>query len=358
MKSVFKKSVLTMTLVSILSQESVAQEQIPQVPERMPASMGALGDSMSAGALAMFRRQDFVLPWTEFLVAMRAILVGVSGKLDSIESRKLSWAAGYDPYRRVESHSYRLTQIQHLKKQIPTYNAAVTGDESQHVINGQLGRLNEWSKKNVNKEYPDYVTLMIGPNDACADSTAHMVDTNTYYSNVSRAVDEILAKSPDSKIMVGSIPNIDMLRGVAKDERLYWGVKCEALWKTVKLCPTLTTLSDPYERSIVATRIADYNNALEDIVESRRAAYGDRIRYASKTYDAKFTADQLSVDCFHPNKHGQAFLADLTWSDSWWTKEWEQRRTEIVKEEDKKRRKHNQCMAHKAANPKVFVHCP
>jgi lysophospholipase L1-like esterase len=308
---------------------------------RMPASMGSLGDSMTAGALAMFKRQDFVLPWTEFMVALRAIAFGLTNKLSTVESRKLSWAAGYDTARRVESHSYRLTQIQHLKKQIPTYNAAISGAESEHVLATQVDRLSEWSLKTVKKPFPDYVTLMIGPNDACADSTDQMVDTNTYYSNVSKVIDEMLARSPDTKIVVGSIPNIETLRGVAKDARLYWGISCGELWEKTKLCPTLTTLSDPYQRAIVAARIQDYNSALQQIVETRRADFGDRIRFAEQTYKEVFTANELSIDCFHPNSHGQDRIANATWNASWWTKEWTKRRAEIVAEE--KRKKEQRC---------------
>jgi len=336
--SQFFKPLIMLSLVASFSKPLCAEES---EATRMPASMGALGDSMTAGALAMFKRQDFVLPWTEFMVALRGIAYGLTNKLSTVESRKLSWSAGFDTGRRVESHSYRLTQIQHLKKQIPTYNAAISGAESEHVLATQVDRLSEWSRKTVNKPFPDYVTLMIGPNDACADSTDQMVDTNTYYSNVSKVIDEMLARSPDTKIVVGSIPNIETLRGVAKDARLYWGLSCGELWEKVKLCPTLTTLSDPYQRAIVAARIQDYNSALAQIVETRRADFGDRIRFATQTYKEVFTADELSVDCFHPNSHGQDRIANATWSASWWTKEWTKRRVEIIAEE--KRKKEQRC---------------
>ncbi len=344
---VFKKVILFSMATASASSWDVSAN--PAVPERLPASMGALGDSMTAGALAMFRRQDFVLPWTELMVALRALAYGLTSDLDKVESRKLSWASGYDTYRRVESHSYRLTQIAHLKKQIPTFNAAVSGAESRDVLNNQLDRMSAWSLKTVNKTYPDYVTLMIGPNDVCADSAAQMVDTPTYHANISRIVDDILVRSPGSKVVVGSLPNIEALRSVAKDARLYWGVSCEKLWQTVTLCPTLTTENDPYERARVAARVSDFNNALKDIVESRREEFGDRIRFAAKTYQIAFTANHLSIDCFHPNPEGQALLADATWEASWWTQEWKKKRAEIEAEE--KRQKALRCKAAQRGGP-------
>ena len=357
--SIKSKTVLMFALVSgLLPSAQAADKERVESGERMPASMGALGDSMTAGALAMFRRQDFVLPWTEFFVALRALRFVATKEFNSIESRKLSWASGYDTRRRVESHAFRLSQIQNLRKQLPTFNASVTGAESENVLADQVARMNEWSKKNIKKEFPDYVTLMIGPNDACADTVAEMVSTEKFYSNVSRSIDELLARSPDTKIVVGSIPNIETLRNVAKDSRVYWGFSCEKLWEKANLCPTLTTLSDPYERAIVTARIKDYNNALEEIVESHREEFGDRIRFAPKTFKEEFTANDLSIDCFHPNQAGQARIANATWDASWWTQEWKSKRLDLDKRDAKLAQERKACMARRAANPKVHVSCP
>ncbi|MEO5668688.1 MAG: GDSL-type esterase/lipase family protein [Bdellovibrionota bacterium] len=351
------KSLLAVALVATFSNDIQAQAQAePVTAERLPASMGAIGDSMTAGALAMFKRQNFVLPWTELVVAIRAMAYGLTSNLSTIEARKLSWSSGYDTKGRVESHAYRISKIQDLKQSIPSYNAAVTGAESGD-IQSQVDRMNQWSIKTVNKQFPDYVTLMIGPNDACANSPEEMVDTNTYYSNVVKIVDEMLAKSPDTKIVVGSIPNIELLRTVAKDARLYWGVKCEALWKKANLCPTLTTLSDPYQRAIVGNRIKDYNNALQEIVESRRASVGDRIRFAPQTFQEVFSADELSIDCFHPNTRGQQRVANATWDASWWTKEWKVKKADLVEKARKEKEAHCQTLDYSGKTPRRWPGC-
>lgn len=294
--------------------------------------MGAFGDSMTAAAFGAFRRSQFWMPWKEFLILVKLIKLGITKDIDSVSSPTKSWAAGWDKSNDVFSHSRRLTEIQYLKKQISTYNAAVSGHESHHVVDLQLDDMNQWSRKNLNQEFPDYVTMMIGPNDICMESSRDMVSVNSYYSNVVRVVDEVLAKSPDSKMLVGSIPNIENLRNVAKDAKLHVGLSCEKLWKTIKLCPTLTTISDPNERAIISQRVIDYNAALADIVRSRREVFGDRVRFAKKTYDVPFTKDHLSVDCFHPNPEGQNLLADVTFDSTWWANKWPKRKAEILEE--------------------------
>lgn len=331
---------------SALGMSTLAQAQLAKDGERMPASMGAFGDSMTAAALGAFRRSEFWMPWNEFVIFVKLVGLGLSGDNEYISNRSKSWAAGWDKSNDVFSHSRRLTEMQYLKKQIPTYNAAVSGHQSEDVVGSQIAKMNDWSRANLKQEFPDYVTLMIGPNDICAESTREMVPVSTYYSNVVRVVDEVLTKSPNSKMLVGSIPNIESLRAVARNAKLHVGLSCEKLWKTIKLCPTLTTEDNPQERAIIAQRVIEYNQALRDIVQTRRDIFGDRIRYAKKTYEVAFTKDHLSVDCFHPNPEGQALLADVTFESSWWADKWTKRKAEI--DAEIKRRKAAECRLKRA----------
>ncbi len=287
----------------------------------LPKSMGSIGDSMTAGALADFKRQEFGLPWEEARLLIKLIQFGASKDVEKVEARHLSWSGGYDTKQRVYSHSYRLSAIARLDHQMPTANVAVSGNESKDIWD-QAGRLNIWAEENFNQAYPDYVTLMIGPNDICADTADEMVSTIDYHANIAKVVDEVLARSPQSRILINSLPNIEKLRMVAYDKRLYIGLTCEKLWKKIKLCPTLTTESDPNERAKIAQRVIDYNDALQDIVDSRTPSYGDRVRLSRAAYAVDFTENDLSVDCFHPNPFGQEKLATVSFADSWWADDW------------------------------------
>ena len=287
----------------------------------LPKSMGALGDSMSAGALADFQRKNFKMPWTELRLLVKLVRFGATKDVRKMEARDLSWAGGYDEKQRVYSHSYRLSKMAGLDSQMPTANVAVSGDESKDIWD-QTGRLNDWAESNLNQAYPDYVTLMIGPNDICAETASDMVKTRDYHANIAKSVDEILAQSPNTRILLNSVPNIERLREVAHDKKLHVGLTCEKMWKTLKLCPTLTTVDDPGEREKVGQQVIDYNNVLRDIAETRAQSHGDRIRVSRAAYGVDFTENDLSIDCFHPNEFGQEKLAQVSFEDSWWGERW------------------------------------
>ncbi|NCN40648.1 hypothetical protein GW916_05300 [bacterium] len=304
----------------------------------LPRHIGNLGDSMTAGALADFKRQDFKLPWTEIKLLVKLLQFGATKDIAKVEARQLSWAGGYDKNQNVYSHSHRLSAISGLDHQMPTANVAVSGNESRHMWD-QAMRLNEWSENNFDQAYPDYVTLMIGPNDICQDRTQDMVPVRDYHANISQVVDEVLSQSPRSKILLGSVPNIESLRNVAKDKYLHVGLTCEKMWKTIKLCHTLTTEESPNERAKIAQRVIDYNDALQDIADSRSQSYGDRVRLSRAAYGVDFTADDLSVDCFHPNVIGQEKLADVSFSDSWWADEWPRVKERLEAQKAEKERK-------------------
>ena len=70
----------------------------------------------------------------------------------------------------------------------------------------------------------------------------------------------------------------------------------------------------------MAQRVRDYNYALRDLAETRARDFGDRVRFSEGAYGNNFTADDVSVDCFHPNPEGQNKIAESTWHGNWWAK--------------------------------------
>ncbi len=298
---------------------------------RMPQSIGALGDSMTAGALANYRRQESYLPWVLLGLLSDALQYGATRSVRSIEQPKLSWATGSSRLiRSMPSHYNRLASM--VPHKIHSYNASLSGAESQDVLDDQLEEMRGWSRRSVGQDFPDYVSLLIGANDLCAKSPDQMVQTVDYYANVEAVVGEILDASPNSKVVISSLPNVVKLREVAKNARDFLALRCEQVWKKVKLCPTLTTLGDPESREKLQNRLDQYNEALQEIVREQRERHGDRVRYAKHVYQEDFTSRELSVDCFHPNKEGQARLAESTFRDTWWHQEWVARRAQLKKE--------------------------
>ena len=209
---------------------------------------------------------------------------------------------------------------------IPLYNAAISGEESKHIA-AQLEVLEDWSHKNLGQNVPDYVTLLIGANDICQDTAEQMVDERTYYSNVVATIDEIQRQNPKTKVLISSLPNIDALHNIAIDQPLFVGTTCKDIWKTIKLCHTLTLEDNPVERQKIAQRVLQYNTALQNIAQDRGA--NGKVKFAKSIYDVKFTANDISVDCFHPNPHGQQMLSDASFSDGFWGDDWEKNKNVV-----------------------------
>lgn len=63
---------------------------------------------------------------------------------------------------------------------------------------------------------------------------------------------------------------------------------------------------------------ADFNLALNTLLSHKADEYSGRngvfVRVAGGIYDHPYSEDEVSgLDCFHPSRDGQAFLADLIW---------------------------------------------
>lgn len=289
----------------------------------LPHSMASMGDSITAGMFANFRRQDFIFPWTRLYLIGELIFSSLGKNLDLKERRQLSWATGLDSRGRVQSHALRLEKLWDRRgSDVAIYNAAVSGADSE-ALESQYLRLRKWSEQTLQQAAPDYVTLLLGPNDICAKNVNEMTDVGTYQARVQNIVHALVASEGKTRVLVSTLPDVETLRKIALKARLS-GIgllgRCENLWKLAKTCPTLTLTNDPEDRARVAERVLAYNEALRQIVENEGKIFGDRVRLAPQTYDIKFTANDLSIDCFHPNPKGQQKISDATWAASWWAK--------------------------------------
>jgi hypothetical protein len=137
---------------------------IANANEALPLSMGALGDSISAAALAAFKRTDIRNPlaFPKFMYFIGRY--GYYQSVQAFESRQLSWATGTNSD--IFSHSQRIAELS--GKKIKTFNAAISG-AGTWSLDEEMTNLLSWSKKNLKGNAPDYVTLEIGANDACID---------------------------------------------------------------------------------------------------------------------------------------------------------------------------------------------
>ncbi len=292
----------------------------------LPKSMAALGDSISAGFLANLKRGGYLYSeqiFRELDLAYRLFRSGSDEDqaLKALEKKGWSWTTGLDSGDVIKSHAYRLKK---MRGSLKVYNAAVSGSEAKDVLDKQLDKVLSWSRKELGQGAPDYVTVMIGPNDICDPKISGMTPTADYQNRVSQVVGTLLAAEKKTRILISSIPNIEPLRRTAKNARAFIGddFRCEDLWKKIDLCPNLTLDDDKDHRRQIAQRVVEYNESLKKITSDYARIYGDRVRYGSSVYDYRFTTDDLSVDCFHPNPRSQNVIADRNFDASWWKADW------------------------------------
>jgi hypothetical protein len=156
------------------------------------------------------------------------------------------------------------------------------------------------------------VTVLLGANDLCTSSPATMTSTDTFEAQFSQAMAILKQQLPQARIFVSSIPDIYQLWKVLHTNRV-----ARTVWATAGICPSmLGATRTETERQQVVAREAAFNQILAEGCRQ----YGANCRWdGGATDNYKFAASQVSVlDFFHPDLDGQAALAGVTWSASWW----------------------------------------
>ena len=271
--------VTVLALVTVVAPTAASAQQAPLDTAPVPERMAALGDSIT-----------------------RAFHTDCGLAQDCPAQ---SWATGSSDG--VDSHAERLAALDPTMTQAD--NLAVTGATSADLPS-QASRVAPGTA---------YVTVLIGANDACTDTTSQMTDTATFAANVGEAFDTLAALDPQPRVFVSSIPDLYQLWEVGRTSgsaRFAWWLYgiCQSMLED----PLSTADADVNRRQLVVDRVVDYNAALA----SACGGYGPLCRYdQGATYESSFTLAQLSpIDYFHPNTAGQATLAEVTWGAGFaWT---------------------------------------
>ncbi|MEU4833537.1 GDSL-type esterase/lipase family protein [Streptosporangium sp. NPDC023615] len=237
-----------------------------------PRVMAALGDSISAG----FNACGWYVPCA---------------------SR--SWSTGDHPS--VRSHYLRLGD---LGSGTPprTVNLAVPGSTSAGLA-GQMAR--------AISRGADYVTILLGAQDACVREERLMTPVDLYESRMAQALAAFRAGRPGGRVFLASVPDVGRLWRIGKGSTVARG-----FWAVGRICPTMlarptsTSPADRARRDRVRARIAGYNAALARVC----AAYGPACRYdGGEVFAQRFTLGHVSKwDFFHPNAAGQRLIAEKT----------------------------------------------
>ncbi|MCG5213651.1 GDSL-type esterase/lipase family protein [Streptosporangium soli] len=237
-----------------------------------PGVMAALGDSISAGFNAC--------GWY-------------------VKCTSRSWSAG--DHADVDSHYLRLRRA----------DGQISGHNLNLAKPGATSAELAVQVREAIERHADYVTILIGAQDACVDDEAGMTPVAAYRRNIGRALDLLRTGAPQARVFIASIPDIKRLWRVGKDNafaRTFWSVGriCQAMLAR----PTSTARADQARRDRVRARVIAYNDALADACKG----YGVACRFdGNALFTYPFTLSHISKwDFFHPNVTGQRAIASRT----------------------------------------------
>ena len=259
--------------VAVMLLSLVASPVAAATPPPLPASMAALGDSITRG-------YDVCCSYGDH-----------PGQ---------SWSTGYAWYDGISSHYERIKRV---KPSLAghAYNDAVTGAKMAAAPS---------QAANAVRQGASYVTILLGANDLCTSSPSTMTSTDSFQLDFERVM-AALAAAPSRRIFVSSLPNIYQLWEV-----LHTNALARAVWASANICQSmLGATRTPDDRQLVVDREQGFNRIL-----ARTCAMYTNCRWdGGATYNYRFSASQVStLDFFHPSLGGQAALARVTWAASWW----------------------------------------
>jgi lysophospholipase L1-like esterase len=212
-----------------------------------------------------------------------------------------SWSTGNFPYDGISSHYERLAAL----------HPAITGHAYNDAVSGARARDLPAQAANAVAQHADYVTVLMGANDLCTSSTSTMTATADFAGYVNSALASLHQGLPRAKVFVSSIPNIYQLWSV-----LHTNPLAQFVWSTAHICQSMLAAAntDTQRQQVVARELA-----FNQILAQACGQYANCRWDGNATYNYSFSSSQVStLDYFHPSLSGQAALAQLTWSRSWW----------------------------------------
>ncbi|HEV2089252.1 MAG TPA: GDSL-type esterase/lipase family protein [Cryptosporangiaceae bacterium] len=242
----------------------------------LPASIAALGDSIT-----------------------RAFAVCES----SGDCPQASWSTGTAPD--LGSHQQRVTEARGRRPQV--HNLAVSGA----TVSGLDGQ----ARKAVATK-AEYVTVLIGANDACAPTERAMTPVAEFETAFVGAMDTLVRGLPQARVLVVSIPDLARLWVVGKgveDVRATWGKF--GICQSMLADPTSTSDAANARRARVRDRVIAYNRVMAAACQRHPTCRWD----GNAVFDYDFSLDMVSPrDYWHPSMLGQRTLAEISWKAGYW----------------------------------------
>lgn len=184
-----------------------------------------------------------------------------------------------------------------------TFNDAVSGADMAD-LGGQV--------QAAVSQGAQYVTILMGANDACASSEAAMTPVVTFANQFQAALATLSAGLPDARIFVVSIPDIFNLWAIYRDSataRFVWSLA--GICQSMLARPSSMAQADVDRRARVRQRVVDYNTQL-----ALTCATFIHCRFdGNGVFNTAFVrSDVTTRDYFHPSVAGQTKLAAGSWA--------------------------------------------
>lgn len=250
--------------------------------------------------MVLFSQSVFSEEKTSFIIGSLGDSVTTATNARSWGDMKDSnWSTGTSHRGGLESHFHKLEKS--LSKNIIPINVAESGSTSRNIAE-QVSELI--------KNDPDYVTLLIGGNDACSWAENHTNQLSQFEHTIDQAVQKLIEKNNDIKILMVPVPDMYHLWQLGQDD-------CGWIWDLFGVCSNLLSSGNSDEdRRHFKDRLDDLNKGLKSVSE----------RHPLNTYfdeslsEYKFKKEDVSrKDCFHPSLEGQNKISEMTWHEEWVT---------------------------------------
>ena len=157
-----------------------------------------------------------------------------------------------------------------------------------------------------------YVTVLMGANDVCTDSISTMTSVANFRAQFTTTMNVLANGLPaGSHVFASSIPDVYKLWALFRND-----AAAQLVWAIAGICQSmLSPFNTEQNRQTVRTREQAFNQVLREVCGQYTMCRFDDLA----VFNYHFTAGQVSrLDYFHPSLSGQATLASITWSRSWW----------------------------------------
>jgi lysophospholipase L1-like esterase len=212
-----------------------------------------------------------------------------------------SWSTGWRTDDPVLSHYERILSVQ----------PAIAGRNHRAARPGaKMADAPEQAAQAVTLQ-AEYVTILMGANDVCTSSPSTMTPVADFRASFESTMQALTIGLPNARIFVSSIPNIYRLWRIFR-----YNLLAQTAWYAAKTCQSMLS---PFRTGDGRQRVLNRERAFNEVLAQVCAQYPQCRFDGYAVFNFPVERPHVSkLDYFHPNRNGQAALAEVTWGRSWW----------------------------------------